>query len=51
MESVTAHAEKGVGTKTSLYQVQEEEEEDEGEEPGEEEVGGGGGRASPTTPS
>ena len=51
MESVTAHADKGVGIKTSLYQVQEEEEQDEGEEQGEEEVGWGGGRASPTSPS
>ena len=52
MESVTAHAEKGAVTKTTLYVVHEEEEEVE------EELwrrwskwGVGGGRASPTTPS
>ena len=52
VESVTAHAEKGAGTKTTLY-VGQEEEEDEVEEE-EEDAGGwglGGGRRSPTTPS
>ena len=53
VESVTAHAEKGAGTKTTLYVGQEEEEEEVEEE--EEDAGGGwglgGGRRSPTTPS
>ena len=52
VESVTAHAEKGAGTKTTLYVGQEEEEEEVEEE--EEDAGGGwglgGGRRSPTTP-
>ena len=39
VESVTAHAEKGAGTKTTLYVGQEEEEEEVEEE---EEDGGGG---------
>ena len=41
VESVTAHAEKGSGTKTTLY-VGQEEKEDEVEEE-EEDAGGGGG--------
>ena len=41
VESVTAHAEKGAGTKTTLYVGQEEEEEEVEEE--EEDAGGGGG--------
>ena len=51
VESVTADAEKGAGTKTTLYVGQEEEEEfeEEGEEV--DEVGCGRGKPSPTTPS
>ena len=45
LESVTAHAEKGAGTKTTLYVGEEEEEEVEEVE----EVGAGKGK--PTTPS
>ena len=41
VESVTAHAEKGAGTKTTLYVGQEEEEEEVEEE--EEDAGGVGG--------
>ena len=41
LESVTAHAEKGAGTKTTLYVGQEEEEEVEEEVEEVEEVGGG----------
>ena len=41
VESVTAHAEKGAGTKTTLYVGQEEVEEEVEEE--EEDAGGGGG--------
>ena len=51
VETVTAHAEKGAGTKTTLYVGREEEEEEVEEE--EEDAGGwglGGGRRSPTTP-
>ena len=52
VESVTAHAEKGAGTKTTLYVGQEEEEEVEQELEEVEEGGGvGGGRTSPTNPS
>ena len=41
VESVTAHAEKGAGTKTTLFVGQEEEEEEVEEE--QEDAGGGGG--------
>ena len=41
VESVTAHAEKGAGTKSTLFVGQEEEEEEVEEE--EEDAGGGGG--------
>ena len=51
LESVTAHAEKGAGTKTTLYVGQEEEEEVEGEVEEWWRWGLGGGRRSPTTPS
>ena len=44
VESVTAHAEKGAGTKTTLYVGQEEEEEVEEEVQEVEEVGGGRGK-------
>ena len=46
VESVTAHAEKGAGTKTTLYVGQEEEEEVEEVE----EVGGGTGKDKPHHP-
>ena len=46
MESVTAHAETGAGTKTTLYVGQEEEEEVEEVE----EVGGVGEGQAPPTP-
>ena len=50
VESVTAHAEKGAGTKTTLY-VGPEEDEDEGEEGEEvEEVGAGRGKDKPHHP-
>ena len=50
VESVTAHAEKGAGTKTTLYVGREEVEEveEEGEEV--EEVGGGRGKDKPHHP-
>ena len=51
VESVTAHAEKGAGTKTTLYVGQEEEEEDVEEE--EEDAGGvgaGGRKEKPHNP-
>ena len=51
MESVTAHAEKGAGTKTTLYVGQEEEEEEVEEE--EEDAGGvgaGGRKEKPHNP-
>ena len=44
LESVTAHAEKGAGTKTTLYVGQEEEEEVEGEAEEVVEVGAGRGK-------
>ena len=44
LESVTAHAEKGAGTKTTLYVGQEEEEEVEEEVEEVEEVGAGRGK-------
>ena len=44
LESVTAHAEKGAGTKTTLYLGHEEEEEVEGEAEEVEEVGAGKGK-------
>ena len=44
LESVTAHAEKGAGTKTTLYVGQEEEEEVEEEAEEVEEVGAGKGK-------
>ena len=47
VESVTAHAEKGEGTKTTLYVGQEEEEEEVEEV---EEVGGGRGKEKPHQP-
>ena len=43
VESVTAHAEKGAGTKTTLYVSMGQEEEEEEVEEEEEDVGGGGG--------
>ena len=43
VESVTAPAEKGAGTKTTLYVGQEEEEEEEEVDEEEANVGGGGG--------
>ena len=51
VESVTAHAEKGAGTKTTLYVGQEEEEEEVEEE--EEDAGGvgaGGRKEKPHNP-
>ena len=51
VEFVTAHAERGAGTKTTLYVGQEEEEDVEEEAEEVEEVGVGGGALSPTTPS
>ena len=50
VESVTAHAEKGAGTKTTLYVGQEEEEEAEEEVEEVEEVGGGRGKDKPHHP-
>ena len=47
LESVTAHAEKGAETKTTLYVGQEEEEEVEGEVEEAEEVGAGRGKEKP----
>ena len=47
VESVNAHAEKGAGTKTTLYVGQEEEEEVEEEVEDLEEVGGGRGKHKP----
>ena len=44
LESVTAHAEKGAGTKTTLYVGEEEEEEVEEEVVEAEEVGAGRGK-------
>ena len=51
MESVTAHAEKGAGTKMTLYVGQEEEEDVEEEAEEVRRWGVEGGRTSPTTPS
>ena len=50
MESVTTHAEKGAGTKTTLYVGEDEEEEVEEEVEEVEEVGGGRGRDKPHHP-
>ena len=50
VESVTAHAEKGAGTKAALYVGQEEEEEVEDEVEEVEEVGGGRGKDKPHHP-
>ena len=50
VESVTAHAEKGAGTKTTLYVGQEEEEDVEEEAEEVEEVGGGRGKDKPYHP-
>ena len=50
LESVTAHAEKGAGTKTNLYVGQEEEEEVEEEVQQVEEVGAGRGKDKPHNP-
>ena len=50
LESVTAHAEKGAGTKTTLYVGQEEEEEEEEEVEEVEEVGAGRGKEKPHNP-
>ena len=50
VESVTAHAEKGAGTKTTLYVGQEEEEDVEEEAEEVEEVGGGRGKDQPHHP-
>ena len=50
VESVTAHAEKGAGTKTTLYVGQEEEEEVEEEVEEVVEVGGGRGKDKPHSP-
>ena len=50
VESVTAHAEKGAGTKTTLYVGQEEEEEVEEEVEEVVEVGAGRGKDKPRNP-
>ena len=50
LESVTAHAEKGAGTKTTLYVAQEEEEEVEEEVEEVEEVGAERGKEKPHNP-
>ena len=50
VESVTAHADKGAGTKTTLYVSQEEEEEVEEEVEEVVEVGGGRGKDKPHNP-
>ena len=50
LESVTAHAEKGAGTKTTLYVGREEEEEVEGEVEEVMEVGAGKGKEKPHSP-
>ena len=50
LESVTAHAEKGAGTKTTLYVGQEKEEEEEEEVEEVEEVGAGGRKEKPHNP-
>ena len=50
VKSVTAHAEKGAGTKTTLYVGQEEEEEVEGEVEEVMEVGAGRGEEKPLNP-
>ena len=50
VESVTAHAERGAGTKTTLYVGHEEEEEVEEEVEEVEEVGGGRGKDKPHHP-
>ena len=50
LESVTAHAEKGAGTKTTLYVGQEEAEEVEEEVEEVEEVGAGRGKEKPHHP-
>ena len=50
LESVTAHAEKGAGTKTTLYVGQEEEEEEEEDVEEVEEVGAGRGKEKPHNP-
>ena len=50
LESLTAHAEKGAGTKTTLYVGQEEAEEEEEEVEEMEEVGAGKGKEKPHNP-
>ena len=50
VESVTAHAEKGTGTKTTLYVGQEEEEDAEEEAEEVVELGGGTGKDKPHHP-
>ena len=50
LESVTAHAEKGAGMKTTLYVGQEEEEEVEGEVEEVVEMGAGRGKDKPHNP-
>ena len=50
VESITTHAEKGAGTKMTLYVGQEEEEEVEEEVQEVEEVGGGSGKDKPQHP-
>ena len=50
VESATTHAEKGAGTKTTLYVGHEEEEEVEEEVEEAEEVGGGRGKDKPHHP-
>ena len=50
VDSVTAHAEKGAGTKTTLYVGQEEEEEVQEEVEEVQEVGGGRGKDKPHHP-
>ena len=51
LESVTAHAEKGAGTKTTLYVGHEEAEEEEEEVEEVKEVGAGRGKEKPHNPS
>ena len=50
LESVTAHAEKGAGTKTTLYVGQEKAEQEEEEVEVVEEVGAGRGKEKPHNP-
>ena len=50
VESITAHAEKGAGTKTTLYVGQEEEDDVEKEAEDVGEVGGGRGKDKPHHP-